>query len=99
MAAMNQRCCNLNRLGRLVLSLLLVASLTVILTHWHQGARGQDCGLCSIQEMPRLLDSVGSLLVVPATQEWTALACDVTPVYSESVDVHQGRAPPQALAS
>lgn len=96
---MNQHWRNLARWGRLALAVLLVVSLTVIVVHWHQDARGQDCGLCNAQQMPSLLGSVGNLLIVPVSQEWITPVREVIPVYSEVVRLQRGRAPPQALLS
>ena len=83
----------------MALSVLLVVSLTIIVVHWHQDARGPDCGLCNVQQMSSLVSSAGSLLIVPVSREWITPVREVTPVYSEIVLVRQGRAPPQAFVS
>jgi hypothetical protein len=85
--------------GRAALALLLVASLTIIVIHWHRDSRGQDCGLCAVQHMPTLQSPDGNILVPPTIQEWADLLTEVALIYSGIVLLESGRAPPQVFAS
>jgi hypothetical protein len=81
--------------SRAALALLLVASLTVVLVHWHRDSRGQDCGLCSVQHMPTLQSPAGNLLSVPTTREWMDVVDESNPPFSGVVLLQHGRAPPR----
>jgi hypothetical protein len=85
--------------GRAALALLFVASLTIVLVHWHRDSRGQDCGLCTVLHMPTLQGPAGNLLPVPTAQEWMDVVVEVTPIYSGVVLLQRGRAPPQVFFS
>jgi hypothetical protein len=77
-------------------ALLLVASLSLILVHWHRDSRGQDCGLCSVQQMPGLGHVSSEFSFVPAPEEWAEALDSGDPVPSGFVSVLPGRAPPSA---
>jgi len=83
--------------GRAALALLLVASLTIVLVHWHRDSRGPDCGLCTAQHMPTLQSPAGNLLIVPVAPEWLDVADEAAPTYSGVVLLQLGRAPPQVF--
>jgi hypothetical protein len=85
--------------GRAALALLLVASLTIIVIHWHRDSRGQDCGLCAAQHLPTLQSPAGKVLVAPTTQEWVDFLLEVTLIHSGIVLFESGRAPPQVFIS
>jgi hypothetical protein len=96
-------CFTMNRhwrtFGRAALALVLVASLTFVLVHWHRDSRGQDCGLCSVQHMPTLQTPTGNIFVIPANRERTDFIHEIVPTYSGFIPVLPGRAPPQAFVS
>ena len=83
--------------GRAALALLLVASLTIIVIHWHRDSRGQDCGLCTVQQMPTLQSPSGNVLVAPITREWAGVDIQPDSLHSEVVLLQSGRAPPRIL--
>jgi hypothetical protein len=85
--------------GRAALALLLVVSLTVIVIHWHRDSRGQECGLCTVQQMPTLQSPTGNVLIGPTTQEWAGVFSKPAFVYSQVVLLESGRAPPQVYIS
>jgi hypothetical protein len=85
--------------ARVALCFVLVASLTVIASHWHRDSRGQDCGLCSVQQMPSLQTPSGNLIVVFTTPEWIATEDVVLPHESGVVLSSHGRAPPRPFVS
>jgi hypothetical protein len=86
-------------LGRAALALVLVASLTVVLAHWHLDSRGQECGLCSVQQMSTLQSPTGNILTVPFNQEWMDFTHEIATIYSGFTATQQGRAPPQVFVS
>jgi hypothetical protein len=86
-------------LGRAALALVLVASLTFVLVHWHRDSRGQDCGICNVQHMPTLQTPTGNILVIPANQEWKDFVFEIAPSYPGFVPTQPGRAPPVAFVS
>jgi len=81
--------------GRTAFALLLVASLSLILVHWHLDSRGQDCGVCHAQQMPRLENATKVLAPVPPTQEWIERTAQAANFHSGFVPTQPGRAPPQ----
>jgi len=85
--------------GRAALALLLVASLALVFAHWHRDSRGQECGLCNVQQMPTLQAPTGNLLPAPTNLEWNQDSVSNIPVYFGFVIPQQGRAPPKALLS
>jgi hypothetical protein len=84
---------------RAALALLLVASLTVIVIHWHRDSRGQECGLCTVQQMPTVQSPTGNVLIVPTTEEWARVFTRPASVHSGVVLLESGRAPPQVFLS
>ena len=84
----------ISRCGRVFVALVLVASLSLILVHSHRDARGQDCGLCSVQQMPGLEHVSSAFSFVPAPEEWTEPLDLGDPVPLGLVPVLPGRAPP-----
>ena len=83
--------------GRAALALLLVASLTIIVIHWHRDSRGQDCGLCTVQQMPTLQSPSGNVVEAPITREWAGPVVQPVSLHSEVVLLKSGRAPPQIV--
>ena len=83
--------------GRAALALLLVASLTIIVIHWHRDSRGQDCGLCTVQQMPTLQSPAGNVVVAPITQEWAGIAYKSAPILTRVTLLQSGRAPPHIV--
>ena len=90
---------NWRTFGRAALALVLVASLTVVLAHWHQDSRGPDCGLCSTRHMPTLESPTGNIPEPPTSPEWTDFITEIATVYSAFTPTRQGRAPPQVFIS
>jgi len=85
--------------GRAALALLLVASLTIIVIHWHRDSRGQDCGVCTVQHMPALQSPTGNIVAVPATREWAGSQYEPVPTRTGVVLRESGRAPPRTFVS
>ena len=85
--------------GRMALSIVLVASLTFILVHWHSTTRGQDCGICSVHHIPAVLSAHELLLVVPLTPERIDTFELVPAIYSAITAGLHDRAPPQVFSS
>jgi hypothetical protein len=90
---------NWRTFGRAALALVLVASLTIVLAHWHRDSRGQDCGLCSTRHMPTLESSTGNTLFVPTSPEWTDFTYEIATPHSTFSPIQPGRAPPQVFVS
>jgi hypothetical protein len=86
-------------LGRAALALVLVASLTVVLAHWHLDSRGQDCGVCSAQHMPTLQNPTGNILFIPVDHQFVDFSHEITTIDSGFIPTQQGRAPPQVFVS
>jgi hypothetical protein len=85
--------------GRAALALLVVASLMIVVVHWHRDSRGLDCGLCAVQHMPTLQSPTGNLLIVPTTLGWMDVTDKVASIYSGAVLLYRGRAPPSVFFS
>jgi hypothetical protein len=90
---------NWRNFGRVAVALVLVASLTIVLAHWHRDSRGQDCGLCSTRHMPKLESPTGDTLVVPVNPEWTDFSDEIATPHTPFTPIQQGRAPPQVFVS
>jgi hypothetical protein len=86
-------------LGRAALALVLVASLTVVLAHWHRDSRGQDCGICSVQQMPTLQSPTGNILSIPVHHERVDFTHEIAAIDSGFTLTQLGRAPPQVFVS
>jgi hypothetical protein len=90
---------NWRTFGRAALALVLVASLTIVLAHWHLDSRGQDCGLCSTRHMSMLETPTGNTFFIPAAQVWADFPDEIVPLHSGFTPIQQGRAPPQVFVS
>ena len=85
--------------ARMALSIVLLASLTLVLVHWHTAIRGQDCGICTVQHIPALPGADELRLAVPLQfvrvdrSEYASRVCSC-----QLTGLH-GRAPPCVFSS
>jgi hypothetical protein len=85
--------------SRVFFAIVLVLSLASVLVHWHPEVRGQDCGLCHVQQMPGLKATTENPVGAPLSRPAVYSVPQTFSNYNTSVVVHSGRAPPASIFS